>query len=244
MGCRGIPEGIPRLSFCYTYPMDLSEELRALESFAHAYVMEGDDTAHTHLLAHLARIGVSHRGNPDVRVSMHETLGIDESRALVQQGLRHPFGQSRSVVIVTAQAITGEAQNALLKTFEDPAAAVTFFLIVPSVETLLPTLRSRLVLLHSGVAHVESEHTTLAREFLRASRTERLKLLEPILKEKSLRAASELVREIERLLAPRSTEPVVREGLQAVYRAERYLGDKGSLKKVLLEQVALLVPQV
>ena len=34
------------------------------------------------------------------------------------------------------------------------------------------------------------------------------------------------------------------EGLHAIYRARKYIGDKGALVKPLLEQVALLVPKI
>jgi hypothetical protein len=36
----------------------------------------------------------------------------------------------------------------------------------------------------------------------------------------------------------------VREGLDAIYRARTYIGDKGALVKPLLESVALLVPRI
>ena len=223
--------------------MNLQEELLSLESFAHAYVIEGDGGVHETLLLHLRSIGIEHTSNPDVQVHVYEQLGINESRTLVQFALRHPLAQARSIAIVGAQSLTGEAQNALLKTFEEPSAPVTFFLIVPSADTLLPTLRSRLALLHVGTAEA-GEASQLAQEFLRASRPERLSLLAPLLKERSLRVLGELVRELERELSKEIADKDIREGLRAVYMAERYLGDKGSLKKVLLEQVALLVPRL
>jgi hypothetical protein len=49
---------------------------------------------------------------------------------------------------------------------------------------------------------------------------------------------------VERVLAPHAADASMRAGLDAVYRARRFAGDKGSLLKPLLEHVALLTPVV
>ncbi len=50
---------------------------------------------------------------------------------------------------------------------------------------------------------------------------------------------------LERMLGSASAKRAAgHEGLDAVYRARKYAGDKGSLLKPLLEQVALLCPQL
>jgi DNA polymerase III delta prime subunit len=56
---------------------------------------------------------------------------------------RHDNKASRLVIIDSAEKLTLEAQNALLKIFEEPPSHTVIGLISNSVEALLPTLRSR-----------------------------------------------------------------------------------------------------
>ena len=51
-------------------------------------------------------------------------------------------------------------------------------------------------------------------------------------------AIMEFLASLERVVSKRGAHP----SLEAIYRARRYVNDKGSLKKVLLEHVALLLP--
>jgi hypothetical protein len=138
--------------------------------------------------------------------------------------------------------MTTEAQNALLKTLEEPSAQATFFIIVPSPETLLPTLRSRMqtLLLTSNSATL---YVVDPIGFLAASSTERLELLKPLLEKdtderRDLAAVIEFLAGLEQVLAERTERSP--EALAAIYRARKYITDKGALVKPLLEQVALL----
>jgi DNA polymerase-3 subunit delta' len=72
---------------------------------------------------------------------------IDQVRGLVQAlslSLYYRDG-TRVVVIDEAHALTPEAQNALLKLIEEPPPSTLFVLVTHSVESLLPTVRSRCV---------------------------------------------------------------------------------------------------
>jgi hypothetical protein len=90
----------------------------------------------------LAILGVSRDNNPDLFI--HEgPLGIDEARNISELISVRPFGEKR-VLIIDAQEITPQAQNALLKTLEEPGEGNLFFFIVPYEDLLLPTLRSRM----------------------------------------------------------------------------------------------------
>lgn len=180
-------------------------------------------------------------GSADVYARAYASFGVDEARDIVlRAGTRAIQAPYRAFVIATG-VMTAEAQNALLKTFEDAPGGAAFFLIVPNPDTLLATVRSRAVRLV-----VPSERATDegVRSFLQASPQERLDLLKPLLEtdERDMAAVFAFLAGIERVLASRATEKPVREGLNAVYRARRFAGDKGSLLKPLLEHVALLVP--
>ncbi len=137
--------------------------------------------------------------------------------------------------------MTNEAQNALLKTLEEPSADALFFIVVPSPQSLLPTLRSRaqtLVLRQNAIGGPVD-----AKAFLKAGAQERLEMLKPLLDkdEDDMRDVSSSIAFLIALERELSREPgESRGGLEAVYRARKYIGDKGSLMKALLEQVALL----
>jgi DNA polymerase-3 subunit delta' len=71
-------------------------------------------------------------------------IKIDQIREAIDRSAYRPFeGRRRVVIIDCADALVSEAQNALLKTLEEPPAASVFVLITARPDLLLPTVRSR-----------------------------------------------------------------------------------------------------
>jgi DNA polymerase III subunit delta' len=70
---------------------------------------------------------------------------VDQIRDLVDHrlALRRFEGRRRFVVIDPAEAMNPQAQNALLKSLEEPPPDTTFVLVAASPDALLPTIRSR-----------------------------------------------------------------------------------------------------
>jgi len=81
--------------------------------------------------------------NPDFFAFRAETFGIDEARELKLLSARKAL-TSKKIFFIAPARLTLEAQNALLKTFEDPSPNTFFFLVVREEETIVPTLRSRM----------------------------------------------------------------------------------------------------
>ena len=181
--------------------------------------------------------GVKTRGNPDVYIRVYRQFGIEEAHELRERASLRPLGKQR-YFIVAAPLLTSEAQNALLKTLEEPPADAMFFFIIPAPEVLLPTLRSRAQMLT-----LDSEKSTFdAKSFLAATPERRLDLLKPFLAKgeddkRDIGAIIAFLQSLEKAVA--STGHA--EGLRPIYRARKYVADKGALIKPLLEQVALLV---
>ncbi len=72
------------------------------------------------------------------------SIKIDQIRDAIDRAAYRPFeGRRRVVIIDEADALVGEAQNALLKTLEEPPPASVFVLITARQDLLLPTVRSR-----------------------------------------------------------------------------------------------------
>ena len=89
--------------------------------------------------------------HPDVIVIEPGDMGsikIEQIRDVIDRAAYRPFEGKRRVVIVDhADALVPAAQNALLKTLEEPPSASCFVLVSSSPDALLPTVRSRCSLL-------------------------------------------------------------------------------------------------
>ena len=109
----------------------------------HAYLVVGNrERAEAELHALFERAGEPLKGSPDFFVLREETFGIDAARSLSVLAARKAFG-ARKVFFVIPESLTREAQNGLLKTFEEPVAGTHFFLLLRDDGMVLPTLRSR-----------------------------------------------------------------------------------------------------
>jgi DNA polymerase III subunit delta' len=90
---------------------------------------------------------ISRGTHPDVlTLAPGETgsIKIEPVREAVDAAAYRPFeGRRRVVLIEEAEALVPAAQNALLKTLEEPRPASVFILITSMADTLLPTVRSR-----------------------------------------------------------------------------------------------------
>jgi DNA polymerase-3 subunit delta' len=92
--------------------------------------------------------------HPDVLVAEPGDSGaikIDQVRDLVDRAAYRPFeGRRRVVIVDEADALVPAAQNALLKTLEEPPPSSVFILVTARPDMLLPTVRSRCIRLTFG----------------------------------------------------------------------------------------------
>ena len=72
------------------------------------------------------------------------SIGVKEVRDLVRRSALSPVGPGWQIVIVEdADRVTEQGVNALLKAIEEPAPRTVWMLCTPTVEDVLPTIRSR-----------------------------------------------------------------------------------------------------
>ena len=91
--------------------------------------------------------------HPDIIYVTHEkpnTISVDDIRRQVNGDVAiKPYSAPRKVYLIgEAEKMTVQAQNALLKTLEEPPEYAVIILLTSNVNTLLPTIMSRCVMLH------------------------------------------------------------------------------------------------
>lgn len=207
----------------------------------HAYVCEGiDDTA---LRAWLSDSGVTIEGNPDIHRWDFQMLKVDDARAIRMRAAQKPLGERQYFLIVCA-GITAEAQNALLKSLEEPQGRTTFLIALASIHSLLPTVRSRIEVIPSGGEH----GTAPVVSFIRATPEERLEKIKEMLPkeadERDMRAIMGFLVMLEERLGKMSPDLHRSEALRALYAAKKGILASTGSPKILLESLALLVPGV
>ena len=205
------------------------------DTLHHAYLVEDPSGEAFRALHTLLR-----ERNPDAELHVREydVWGIDDSRELLRLARMRSLGTQ--LFVYRMQLCTREAQNALLKLFEEPPPQTHFFVCVPTVARVVPTLRSRVWVVTDDGSVSPAKR---GRDFLALSLAERIALLTPIVKERDMQAAKVLLNEIESALA---TYDAVRDtrALRHLYDVRRALDDSGASLKILLESVALTVPYV
>ena len=138
---------------------------------SHAYILNGERGSGKKMLANLFAMtllcetgdnepcGKCHSckqaesGNhPDIIRVTHEkpnSISVDDIRTQVNNTVDiKPYqGPYKVYLIPQADMMTPQAQNAILKTIEEPPSYAVFLLLTENAETLLPTINSRCVML-------------------------------------------------------------------------------------------------
>lgn len=108
--------------------------------------------AHDEACSSCRRIGTGN--HPDLVIVEPEgrtSLGADTARWVVGQAVLTPVESDRRLFLIEeAGLMTDQAANALLKTLEEPSAAVVFLLVAESEEDFPPTVASRCRIIRVG----------------------------------------------------------------------------------------------
>jgi DNA polymerase-3 subunit delta' len=93
------------------------------------------------------------------------SIKIEQVRTAIDQAVFRPFeGRRRVTIIDEADTMVDAAQNALLKTLEEPLPASVFVLVTSRPHMLLPTVRSRCAHLRFGRLQVSEVAEVLERD--------------------------------------------------------------------------------
>lgn len=139
------------------------------EKISHAYIINGERSSGKEFIAKIFAMALQCEkegvepcsechsckqaltGNhPDIIRVTHEkpaTIGVEDIRSGVNNDVViKPYSSKWKIYIINeAEKMTVQAQNALLKTLEEPPAYAVIVLLTSNPEALLPTIRSRCV---------------------------------------------------------------------------------------------------
>lgn len=151
----------------------------AMDKVSHAYIINGPDKSGKMMLAEAfaatlqceaggtESCGECHsckqaagRNQPDIIYVSHEkpnTISVDDIRTQVNNDIViKPYSSRHKIYIIDeAEKMNVQAQNALLKTIEEPPAYAIILLLTTNADNFLPTILSRCVTLNLKVVQDE-----------------------------------------------------------------------------------------
>jgi DNA polymerase III delta prime subunit len=218
----------------------------------HAYYVAGDsEEGIGRALAYGERtLGLPASGNPDVVVLRYSLFSVDEARKVHDVVHRMPMKGDTKLIVISASRMFHEAQNALLKVFEEPPSGTYIVLVIPSEGVLIPTLRSRLLSLEGEKnTNVDSE---FVQAFLVAVGEEREKMVAKLLdraksdkaeeKQSARNDALALANGLAKAAYAKKDEPEMQALLSDLNRFIPILHERSAPLKLILEHLLVVIP--
>jgi hypothetical protein len=221
----------------------------------HAYLIEGErEPIILEIAQFLKTLDISTVGNPDfIQISI-DNFKIDEAFDLRRMSADKGFTSKKKIFVICVNNFSQDAQNVLLKMFEDPILDTHFFLVVPDVNIILKTLYSRLYFISAREGLLDEKKD--AEKFLSISPSERINFLKEFLvdEEEVDENGNELIaldsarsRSIKFLNAVESvllSKSMLDTGnFEHIFNAREFLRMPGSSTKILMESIALVLPE-
>lgn len=221
----------------------------------HAFVIEAETEEGIEIAQAWAEkeLGMEIKNNPDVVVLRYGLFSVDDARRVLAVAASAPFAGEYKIVIIAARRAYHEAQNALLKLFEEPPRGAYLFLVLPSLGGILPTLRSRVQILGT-VPRLRSGRQEIAKtaeQFLAANKEKRRALIKKLTNGKDEEERRENREEAIAILngveamayekfKQRSGEAAALLSDIAILRG--YLYDRSAPVRMILEHLSLVIP--
>ena len=210
-------------------------------------------------------LGMKIKNNPDVVVVRYGLLSVDDARRVYDIAGQAPFVGEHKVIIISASRAYHEAQNALLKLFEEPPRGTHLFLILPTLGSLLPTLRSRVQILNmkdfvnlsSDEGFTKSGVSQVAEAFIKAGKEKRSAMIKKLTSGKDEEERREnreealaIVNGIEAIAYRSLTsvedgyrKSIITPLLSDIATFRSYLHDRSAPVRMILEHLSLVLPK-
>ncbi|KKT75412.1 MAG: hypothetical protein UW71_C0003G0006 [Parcubacteria group bacterium GW2011_GWB1_44_7] len=235
------------MSFSGKLFMDFLKNLSVSE-LHHAYLVTGERRA-THLALNRFfenELKLKIQGNQDFLFAEHDTFTIDEARMLKNWQSKRPASGERKFFVLALNGATHEAQNSLLKVLEEPTAGTHFFLIAPTADLFLPTVRSRLFIVKFNDESKKSE-TPLVEKFLKSKIGERLTFAKLFADEiaDGKKTKTDIVKFLDAIELALRDKPFVEAAVfKELLQAKIFLRGRTPAVKMILENLSLLLPTI
>jgi len=227
----------------------------------HAYLIEGrKEEIIPDVLEFLESIGVETQGNQDFNQIILDSFKIEDARNLKAQSMERSISGDKKIFIIAVNNFLIDAQNTLLKMFEEPIVNTHFFIIVPDISIILPTILSRIYLIKSKNSN-RKDDLKEAEEFLTMSLNDRILFVKELIaksnddEENDLENLSEdsihskaikFLNALESILHQKLVSKAVFDNktdyFYQILNAREYLSQPGSSTKSLMESVVLAIP--
>ncbi len=178
----------------------------------------------------------------------YATFGIDDAHT-IRALLSHSALLDGKIFLIGLYAATLEAQNALLKIFEELPAGNSVVIVIPEKERLLPTLVSRLVLIGESTERAKG---ILAEKFATHHPANRLAMLKPYVvhaddddeKAAKLEEIRIFLNDLEKMLYARGEFKKSPALAETIFDFKRQLRGTAPSVRLMLEHLALYTPVV
>ncbi len=210
---------------------------------SHSYIFSGSD--YGIVIPKIENLfSIKFGSNQNAILYKAENFSIDDSRAISE--MSNLLSEGETFIVISSRSIGHEAQHALLKTVEEPRAGMHFLIFVDNPEILLPTIRSRCILISkTEVSKSSSSHP----DFLAITLADRFEYIENVSKKfkkdnpTAFRDVAleifDTVIDVLRKKIGANTTSTEREQLERILELRNYLNDRGSSAKQLLETMAM-----
>ena len=223
------------------------------ENLHHAYLIEGArDEVLPEIFSFCENINIKTSGNPDFYHISIDNFKIDEAFDLRAMSTDKSFSSGKKIYVICANSMSLDAQNVLLKMFEEPIYNTHFFLVVPDANSLLKTLVSRFYLIKDrGQTKIAD-----AERFISMSLQRRIEFLKELLPKKdeedegevnaesnsskALKFLNALEFSLHQKIVPKRHFDI--SFFDHFFKVRKFLRIPGSSPKTLMESVALIVP--
>jgi DNA polymerase-3 subunit delta' len=122
------------------------------ERFSHAHIITGEEGIGKSLIARETAIKLLKKDIERQYVDIIEfkllkdkkSIGIEEIKSIIQETTKKPYeGNKKVIILYNADKMTEAAQNAFLKTIEEPPKGIFIILLCEKLENVLDTIKSR-----------------------------------------------------------------------------------------------------
>ncbi|MCX6752365.1 MAG: hypothetical protein NTZ87_02585 [Candidatus Nomurabacteria bacterium] len=147
--------------------MNISKHLDK-NNLHHAYLIEGDrNEVVPEILSFCESLDIKTSGNPDFCHIVIDNFKIDEAFDLRAMSSDKGFSSSKKIFLICVNSFSLDAENVLLKMFEEPIENTHFFLVVPDVNSLLKTLVSRFYFISARQPARNASHSDAGGDIVR-----------------------------------------------------------------------------